>query len=171
MREFKSVQDFIKQLSKDVQKSMRTDVINDVADLAIEQAQQEVYDVYTPRVYKRRYSLINRGLWTYVDLSGYLEGYTLELVNLTTPNPYLNGVNGILATTDKHLPTLIEMGHEAYTTKYGGHGYDEPYSSKRYYHPRPFASTTSNILSGNGDRSFKYSLEKSLNTKGYRFEK
>ena len=171
MREFKSVQDFVKQLSKDVQQSMRTDIANDVVDLAIEQAQKEVYDVYTPSVYQRRYSLIDRDLWAYVDLSGYLDDYTLELVNLATPNPYLNGVDGTLATIDKHLPTLIEMGHEAYTTKYGGHGYDIPEPEARYYRPRPFASTTSNILSDNGDRSFKYSLEKSLKQKGYLFEK
>ena len=170
MREFKSVQDFVKQLSKDVQQSMRTDVANDVIDLAIEQAQKEIYDVYAPAVYQRRYSFINRNLWAF-QMPSLFDEYQLLFFNLAPPIPYLNGVDGILATTDKHLPTLIEMGHEDYVTKYGGHGYDIPDSTLRYYYPRPFASTTSQILSSNDSRSFKHSLEKSLKTKGYLFEK
>lgn len=171
MREFKSVQDFVEQLSKDVQQSLRTEVANDVVDLAIGQAQKEIYDVYTPAVYQRRYSFIDRDLWTYLDWSDYLDGYTLEVVNLATPNPFNNGED-LFATTDKYLPSLIELGHLAYTTRYGHNGYDfTSNGDNEYMHPRPFASTTSQILSGNDNRSFKHSLEKSLKTKGYLFEK
>ena len=171
MREFKSVQAFVKQLSKDVQQSMRTDVANDVVDLAIEQAQKEIYDAYTPSVYKRRYSFIDRHLWSYLDWSDYLDGYTLEIVNLATPNPFNDGED-LFATTDKFLPSLIELGDLKYRTTYGHNGYDYTNgSNKDYLYPRPFASTTSQILSGNDDRSFKYSLEKSLKRKGYLFEK
>ena len=172
MREFKSVQDFVKQLSKDVQQSMRTDVANDVVNLAIEQAQKEVYDAYKSVVYQRRYSLIDRDLWAF-QMPSLFDEYQLLFFNLATPNPYYNGSNADddFATTDKHLPTLIEMGHEAYVTKYGEHGYDSMDNQRSYYYPRPFASTTSQILSGNDNRSFKYSLEKSLKTKGYLFEK
>lgn len=171
MREFKSVQDFVKQLSKDVQQSMRTDVANDVVDLAIGQAQKEVYDVYTPIVYKRRYSLIDRDLWAYLDLSGFGDSCTLQFVNMATPNPIIDD-GDLFGSMYKNLPTLIEMGQLMYTTKYGHEGYDyDTNGNYEYMYPRPFASTTSQILSGNDSRSFKYSLEKSLKTKGYLFEK
>lgn len=172
MNEFKSIQDFVKNLSQDIQQVMETDIKEEAIDLAIQQADTEIYKAYNPIEYDRRYSFLKKELWTFDVLASSVNEHMVAIYNTAKPNPYTNAMGDLFATTDKDLPTLIELGNAKYRKAYGKIGYDfTVFPKAKYLAPRPFISTTSIMLNGNGNKSLKHNIEKSLITKGYRFEK
>ena len=66
----------------------------------------------------------------------------LSVINITDPNPYLNGRNGDRATVSKNLPYLIEHGR-------GGSG-DPGYDYWSRPKARPFTETTIERLQASG---------------------
>ena len=99
-----------------------------VWDMMQENIEADVYGAYTPARYQRRYD--NGGMIDPRNIQGTMsdDGLSLTVQNVTPPNP----VNG---TTNKDLPTVIELGDK------GGYDY---YPSKQndYAEPRPFTYDT-----------------------------
>lgn len=109
-------------------KALSDEVFPLVRDMMQGNIEADVYGAYTPARYKRRYD--NGGMIDPRNIQGTMsdDGLSLTIQNVTPPNP----ANG---TTDKDLPTVIELGDKW--------GYDY-YPSKRneYAEPRPFTYDT-----------------------------
>ena len=109
-------------------KALSDEVFPLVRGMMQENIEADVYGAYTPTQYKRRYD--NGGMMDPRNIQGTIsdDGLSLTIQNVTPPNP----ANG---TTDKDLPTVIELGDK------GGYDY---YPSKRneYAEPRPFTYDT-----------------------------
>jgi len=125
----KSVQD---KVNKIAQVSV-TDVVKEVEQQHI---QTDVYDVYTPKYYKRRY--YNDGLIANDNIVGSMDGNTLEIVNIT--KPYNNSYNNELAP-------LVEYG-----LAYSGNAkniFKSDMSGEPWANPRPFTANTIKDLKTN----------------------
>ena len=126
-------------------------------DLQIEAINEEVYGVYSPRIYNRRYS--NKGLEDKrnmkVNISKIPNGFHFSMTNETKTNPYTNEDGSwkpIYSNleSDYNLDMIIEEGM----------GGNEPYSR-----PRPFIQETQNKI--NNSNEIEQSIVKALRNAGF----
>lgn len=138
MPEFSKWSDLEKYLKKQIKDALANEVKSEVVETERRHVQKDVYEVYNPKMYKRRKE--NGGLMDEKNIVGVmLSDDTLEVENKTPANPY--GIPQERVTTEgKNLPGLIEFGDD------NGYGrYDFPPSDGEddsYMFPRPFISNT-----------------------------
>lgn len=125
-----------KQLAPKIDDALTKEVFEEVKDEEAATIYEEVYKVYTPRMYRRRgeyggladpYNIEIRG--------GTAKNGVMAVINVTEPNPG-GSVSKDQITTGKSLPELVEYGDG-----YKSYRYDFP-SNKRYMEPRPFTAKT-----------------------------
>lgn len=117
-----------KQIAAAASKALSDKVFPLVRDMMQENIEADVYGAYTPAQYRRRYD--NGGMMDPRNIKGTMsdDGLSLTVQNVTPPNP----ING---TTDRDLPTVIELGDK------GGYDY-YPSKHNEYAEPRPFTYDT-----------------------------
>lgn len=121
----KNLKELEKELRKRIDVAMLTDVAQAASDVMIDHIQQDVYDVYEPFYYDRRYD--DGGLADPNNIVSSIEGNTLIIENYTLGNQYVGGYWGISKNTDKPISNIIETGI----------GYDTRFNMKR-----PFMKNT-----------------------------
>lgn len=122
-----------KEIQKRIDKSLKNEVFEEIRDVEQKNIDEYVYDVYQPKIYKRRET--NGGLIDDKNIVGELiKSGELEVTNVTKPNSDYNG------TTNKDLPYLIENGLGE-----KGYKYDYP-ADLPYVYPRPFTEKTKEEL-------------------------
>ena len=132
-----------KALSAKIDDAMTKEVFEEVQDEEAATIYEEVYKVYTPRMYRRRGAYGGLGDPYNIEiLGGVAKGGRLVVVNMTEPNPG-GCLGGGQVTTGKNLPELIEYG-DGYKSNY----YDFPGKGK-YMKPRPFTAKTIEHLQEN----------------------
>lgn len=137
-----NLNDLIKYLNKEIQKSLETDVAKKVVKVAEDHVQTDVYDVYKPKVYER----------------------TGKLKESFEVKPVPNGIEIENTRTDRgrYIPEIIEYGHEK-----SEQGYEHPAyypNGDNFTQPRPFIENTEKqILEENIHVN---ELKKSLKSKG-----
>lgn len=131
------------QLLQRIDKAMTKEVFEEVQDEEAATIRSEVYQVYTPRMYRRRGDGGGLGDPYNIEiLGGQAKGGVLVVVNLTEPNP--GGCIGGDVTTGKNLPELVEYGD-------GYHFYHYDFPGKgRYMSARPFTAKTIEHLKESG---------------------
>lgn len=139
MPEFKTFKELETYLKTKIKDSLEHEVKSEIVETERRHIQTDVYDVYKPKMYKRRKD--NGGLMDKENIVGtMISNDTLEIVNNTPPNPY--GIPQEQVTTDKNLAMLVEGGD-------GASGYfDFPSEDDNsYMSPRPFTANTIEELS------------------------
>lgn len=143
MPQFKSTADLMAYLRKAVDLSLTEDVYPVIRDEEVETIKDVVYSVDTSGYYKRRYDYGGIGDPYNIVIKGdTAKNGVLSVINITDPNPYLNGTGGDRATVNKDLPYLIEHGRSGI----GDPGYDYWKRPKA----RPFTATTIERLQASG---------------------
>ena len=157
MKEFKS----LKALKDFLDESIKSAIVDEppkaVKNLMRKHILQDVYMVYKPEVYVRRYE--DNGLWDIRNIKvDYKENNTLEIYNVTKRN---------IRFRDEYLAPLIEFGHLKAIAK-GYRGYTFPNPKKAYYDARPFTENTRKSLIRN--KSHVKALQQSLKKLGIKTE-
>ena len=130
-------------LKKAVDESLTNDVFPVIRDEEVEAIKDIVYSMDTSGYYQRRYDFGGIGDPYNIVIKGdAAKNGILSVINITDPNPYLNGRNGDRATVSKNLPYLIEHGR-------GGSG-DPGYDYWSRPKARPFTETTIERLQASG---------------------
>lgn len=145
MPQFKSTADLMAYLRKAVDLSLTEDVYPVIRDKEKETIEDVVYSTKTSGLYHRRwpdgggigdpYNIVIRG-----DTA---KNGVLSVINITDPNPYLNGIDGARATVNKDLPYLIEYGRSG--------GGDPGYDTWEHPKARPFTEKTIERLQTSGE--------------------
>ena len=157
MPKFKNTAELMSYLKNAVDRALTEDVYPVVRDTEADVIMDVVYEQDTSGYYRRRgwyegfadpYNIVIKG-----DAA---KNGILSVVNVTLPNPYLNGESGDRATTNKDLAYLIEFGQ----SRAGDPGYD--YWSKPK--ARPFTAKTIGKLKASGE--WKDALKKGLKRQG-----
>lgn len=133
-----------KQLEPKIDSALSKEVLQAVSDAEGKVLYNEVYRMPTSGRYERRWD--NGGLLDPDNVQGRVTAGTLAVVNVTKPNPYLNGINRYdgLSTTPgfASLAGIVERGvYDPY-----GAGYDYWEDAKA----RPFAAKTVEDLKKSG---------------------
>lgn len=123
---FKSVDAAMAYIESAISSSLNDEVFHEVKQTMSQHAIEDVYEAYDPRVYVRRYGLVND------NIVGSVQGLSLEVENVDQPNP----VGFPPPTVNKNLIQVIESGE--------GYDYFSP-------GPRPFVTNTREDLAGSGD--------------------
>ena len=143
MPQFKNTADLMTYLKKAVDESLTNDVFPIIRDEEVEAIKDIVYSMDTSGYYQRRYDFGGIGDPYNIVIKGdTAQNGILSVINITDPNPYLNGRNGDRATVNKNLPYLIEHGR-------GGSG-DPGYDYWSRPKARPFTETTIERLQASG---------------------
>lgn len=121
-----------------------------VQETEIDAIMEVVYSTSTSGYYRRRGDAEGMGDPYNIEIvGGYAQNGILSVVNVTVPNPYLNGWNesGGYASQNKNLPEVIEYGK----------GYDYWKKPKK----RPFTAKTIERLQESGEhvKALKKGLE------------
>lgn len=142
MPEFKTFKELETYLKTKIKDSLEHEVKSEIVETERRHIQTDVYDVYKPKMYKRRKD--NGGLMDKENIIGtMISNDTLEIINNTPPNPY--GTPQERVSVNKDLPMLVEGGDGV-----GGNNfYDFPSDEKdaTYMFPRPFTANTIEELS------------------------
>lgn len=132
-----------------IDNALNSEVLKVVQDTQSDAAAKVVYSMPTSGYYKRRGDGVNYGYGegigdpvNIVAEGGSAKGGKLVVVNVTEPNPYLNGVNGARASVNKSLVYVVEYG----SGQPGDPGYDYWKNPKA----RPFISETRKELKRTG---------------------
>lgn len=156
-KSFKNVGEIKHYLENMVNAALDTTVKDGVIEGLENYAETDVYDVYSPVVYKRRYSLFNEENYI-VDKNKNME---LTITPIVDFNPYINGKNGeISKNSGNQLSGLINYGDG-----WGGYTYDIPPNGRAYGKPRRFIDDVKNELN---DGMFKSLLAEGLENFGIR---
>ena len=177
MRVANSLDELKKIIKDDMLVSVATDVVDKVQDRMIRHIVYDVYEVYKPKAYKRRYILAGKDVPPYnpfddTDNTGLLDRdnivatitdrysnkviVTVENYTLGSKYYYLNG-RQISRNAGKPIANVIETGI----------GYDV--LGWAYYGvPRPFIQNTFDDLSRTED--YAKAFVKSMRAKGYDFK-
>lgn len=128
-------------LEKRIDDVLNNEVLKAVQDVQSDAAAKIVYSTPTSGYYKRRGDGISYGYGdgigdpvNMVAEGGSAKGGRLVVINVTDPNPYLNGINGDRATVNKSLVYVVEHG----SGQTGDPGYDYWKNPKA----RPFIAET-----------------------------
>lgn len=148
------------QLAPKIDSALSKEVLQAVSDAGGEVLYNEVYRMPTSGRYERRWD--NGGLLDPDNIQGSVTDGTLTVVNVTKPNPYLNGINryGGLSTTpgDASLAGIVEHGI------YDPHGAGYDYWGDA--EARPFTAKTVEDLKKSG--AHVAALRKGLQRQGVR---
>lgn len=126
-----------KQLLAKIDDAMTKEVFEEVRDEEAATIYEEVYKVYTPRIYRRRGEYGGLGDPYNIEIrGGAAQGGRMVIVNMTEPNPG-GTMNDDQVTTGKNLPELVEYGDG-----YKFYRYDFPSRKGRYMEARPFTAKT-----------------------------
>ena len=143
MPQFKNTADLMAYVRKSVDRALTEDVFPVVQETEADTIVDVVYSQPTSGYYRRRGEYDGFGdPYNIVIKGGVAKNGILSVVNVTVPNPYLNGVNGEFATTNKDLQYLIEFGR----SRSGDPGYDYWPKPKA----RPFTAKTIERLEASG---------------------
>ena len=129
--------DYVKGLIDEV---LTEDVFPVIQEAEIDTIMKVVYSQKTSGYYRRRGDAEGMGDPYNIEIQGGVaKNGILTVVNVTVPNPYLNGANerGGYASQNKHLPEVIEYGK----------GYDYWKKPKK----RPFTAKTIERLQSSGE--------------------
>lgn len=141
MPTMKNMKDLEKYLQAKINKSLQTEVFEEVRDVEQKNIDQTVYDSYTPKVYERREIL--DGLIADKNIEGALvRDGVLKVKNVASPSPSLIGDN-----PQTPFPTWVEYGKSPMV-----HGIDKDnfYIDKSERFPaRPFTRNTIDDLERN----------------------
>lgn len=154
----KSLEELKSQIEVAIGDSLNGDVIEFIQQKLVDHAQTDVYDVYKPRMYGRRYSLLQKDEYLIET------GANMHLV--ITPVQKFNPctTNGPSRNTGEELAGLINYGDVSYK----GYGYDyyggSAYAEPTYLEPRPFLDNTVDELAAG---ELADSLWASLKKHGY----
>lgn len=133
-----------KQLAPKIDSALSKEVLQAVSDAEGKVLYNEVYRMPTSGRYERRWD--NGGLLDPDNIQGSVTDGTLTVVNVTKPNPYLNGINryGGVSTTPSSasLATIVE--HGIYDPHGAGYDYWEDAVE------RPFTTKTVEDLKKSG---------------------
>lgn len=132
MPEFRSLNDLKKFLKNAVTEALKDEPPKVIKKVMREHIKKDVYDVYQPIEYQRRYDDTG-GLYDEdMTISKNPNSYTVEVYNIAKRN--INYMN-------RYLVPVIEYGHKKAESKgYKGYTYERP--QYRYYYPRPFVKNT-----------------------------
>lgn len=163
--DYKNLNDLMVDIQSAINNTLENEVFEEVKETELRHIQTDVYDVYEPTVYIRRYKSGGMGDSNNIvilddDGNNSVTNGNLSVVNVTLPNPYAR--DG--ATTNKDLPELIEYGDENYLDKYPfATGYDYP--GEPYGLARPFTANTIDELQTT--KAHIVALKKGLSSKGF----
>lgn len=148
---FRSLKALEKYLKNAITKSLKDSPPIAVKNLMMKHILRDVYSVYTPKEYVRRYS--SEGLLSEDNVViDNKRGNRIEIWNKTKRN---------INYTNLYLAPVIEYGHKkAISNGYQGYSYPNP--DYAYYYPRPFIKNTRNDLKMNKQhiKALKQSLKK-----------
>lgn len=134
MPTMKNMKDLEKYLQVKINKSLQTEVFEEVRDVEQKNIDQTVYDSYTPKVYERRDIL--DGLIADKNIEGTLvQNGVLEVKNIAKPSP----------------PLFKDVHHTEFP-EWIEHGYVKNFwndNDEVWEHPRPFTSNTKEDLESN----------------------
>lgn len=161
MPTFGNMKSLCSYLQKRIDNALGDEVFETVKQTEQESIEDVVYGAYIPGTYSRRGEDGGIGDTNNIVLGSPVTNGVLEVVNVTEPNPYLNGIDESdgYADTEKNLPELIERGHG-----YKGYGYDIVRTNAGYMKPRPFTQETINRLADTKDHV--YALKRGLIKQG-----
>lgn len=95
MPQFKNTADLMAYLKKAVDESLTNDVFPVIRDEEVEAIKDIVYSMDTSGYYQRRYDFGGIGdPYNIVIKGNTAQNGILSVINITDPNPYLNGRNG-----------------------------------------------------------------------------
>lgn len=163
--DYKNLDDLLDSVQSAINNTLENEVFEEVKETELRHIRTDVYEVYKPSIYERRYSregMLDANNIVILDDNGNnsVTNGNLSVVNVTPPNPYAR--DG--ATTSKDLPELIEYGDENYLDKYPfATGYDYP--GEPYGLPRPFTANTIDELQTT--KAHIVALKKGLLSKGF----
>lgn len=125
-----------RQLIPKIDNALSKEVFEKVRDEEVATIENEVYGVYTPRIYRRRGEYGGLADPYNIEIKGgAAKGGRMAVVNVTDPNPG-GCTSDAQVTTGKNLPELVEYGDG-----YKFYQYDFP-SGGKYMRPRPFTAKT-----------------------------
>ena len=140
MPKFRSTKELLKYLQSTIDEVLTEDVFPVIQEAEIDTIMEVVYSQKTSGYYRRRGDAEGMGDPYNIEIQGGVaKNGILSVVNVTVPNPYLNGANerGGYASQNKHLPEVIEHGK----------GYDYWKKPKK----RPFTAKTIERLQSSGE--------------------
>jgi hypothetical protein len=128
---FKSFKALEKFLKTSIGKAIKDEPPKAVRNLMRRNIIKEVYSVYKPEIYERRYN--NDGLLSEKNIiSKPKKGNIVEIYNIAKRN---------IRYTNQYLAPVIEFGHKGAIDK-GYRGYTFPRPMRAYYQERPFIRVT-----------------------------
>lgn len=147
-----------KQLVPKIDNTLSKEVLQAVSDAEGKAIYEEVYRMPTSGRYERRWD--NGGLLDPDNVQGTVTDDTLAVVNVTKPNPYLNGINryGGLSTTPGSASLADIVEHGVYDPHGAGYDYWEGAQA------RPFTAKTAEDLKRSG--AHVAALKKGLQRQG-----
>lgn len=167
--EYKNLNDLMNGIQSAIDKTLENEVFEEVKETEVRHIQTDVYDVYKPKDYFRRYGntgMLDPNNIVIMDEFGdnTVTNGNLSIVNITSPKSYT--ADGEV-TVNKDLPELIEYGHENYLNKNStANGYDYPYgASTSFLEPRPFTANTIDELQTT--KAHVVALKNGLSAKGF----
>lgn len=140
----KALKKLQEQLVPKIDSALSKEVLQAVSDAEGKAIYDEVYSMPTSGRYTRRWD--NGGLLDPDNVQGSVANGTLAVVNVTKPNPYLNGINryGGLSTTPSSASLAGIVEHGTYDPH--GAGYDYWKDAEA----RPFTAKTVEDLKKSG---------------------
>lgn len=146
------------QLAPKIDSTLTKEVLQAVSDAEGKAIYDEVYSMPTSGRYTRRWD--NGGLLDPDNVQGSVANGTLAVVNVTKPNPYLNGINRYdgLSTTPGSASLADIVEHGIYDSH--GAGYDYWKDAEA----RPFTAKTAEDLKKSG--AHVAALKKGLQRQG-----
>jgi hypothetical protein len=155
--DFRSMDKLEKYIKNAINKSIKDKPPQAVKNLMMKHILRDVYSVYKPKIYQRRYT--KNGLY---DENNVVfkprKNNTVEIYNKTKRN---------LNYSNQYLAPVIEFGHEGAKSK-GYRGYSYPNPRYAYFYPRPFIKNTRNSLKQN--KQHVYAFIQSLKSFGIKSE-
>lgn len=145
---YDDVDDLLKELEADIEDALMHDVLDTVKEIELRHVEEDVMDVYTPKIYERR-GLGMGGIDDSDNIVGTVENMELEVENIT---PFASGYG----TWNKGigLSTLINDGNST-----SGFFYD--YYGEEFNRPRSFLDNTVDEIESTDD--VENALAKGLN--------
>lgn len=108
----KNLKDLQKELRKKIDYALLTDVSQVITEIMVDHIYRDVYDVYSPHIYSRRYD--NGGLGDVRNINSSIEGNTLIVENNTLASPYYynftSGKYEKSTNAGQELTPIIETG-------------------------------------------------------------
>lgn len=150
----KSIAELQAQIENAIGDSLNDDIVEFIQQKLVDHARTDVYDAYTPAMYGRRHSLLQKD--NYLIETG--ENMHLVITPVAEFNPYTS--KGYSQNSGEELAGLINYGDVAYKG-YSYDFYEGGSMGGSYLEPRPFLdNTVDELASGELADSLWASLKK-----------